>query len=93
VALNSQLSYVIASYYLNGTLAGLRQLSDELQLCPQAPDRILAFSLFGTQYDNQCWLSLAALATDQIPTLFYDIYYLDNGENPFFFSSLRRGCS
>lgn len=78
----STLRFKLARYAVNGTFLGLDDLSSQLQLCTEHPDKAKSFARFGTYYENKCLIDLNTLLDAPEPEL-YDLYFEDANEKLF----------
>eukprot|EP00003_Mantamonas_plastica_P003858 TRINITY_DN13032_c0_g2_i5.p1 TRINITY_DN13032_c0_g2~~TRINITY_DN13032_c0_g2_i5.p1 ORF type:complete len:838 (-),score=230.14 TRINITY_DN13032_c0_g2_i5:794-3010(-) len=75
--LTAQLTFVLATYSLNGTFLGMNNLTSELQFCEGKATTLKNFLRFGFSYENECLFDVSSLIPKTNEMRFYDMYLLD----------------
>ena len=70
------LTFKLASFYLNGTLIGFTNMTDQLILCPHSYKVGKYYRTFGTNVDVTCNLDLSVYISSS-ETIFYELYLVD----------------
>ena len=73
------LRFVLGKYAMDGTWLGFEDLTDQLQLCPNDPERAVSYLQFGNSYLNECNFNLHNVI-DGDETVFYDPWLVTPSE-------------